>query len=77
MKKNNWLKIIQNLKMEYLKKKDIETAAEFREIENWLNFKHPIEEIFESNNSFNDVVKKELKKLERLKKLEQLNEKKK
>jgi len=70
----DWIKIISNLKWKKANDYDFVSAAEFREIEKWLEFKHPIEEIFENKNAYNEIVKKELLKLERRKKLEKINE---
>jgi len=70
----DWIRIIINLKEESLKIQDFSSATEFREIERWLKFKHPIEEIFENKNAYNEVVKRELLKMERKKKINKLNE---
>lgn len=68
--KSNYINIIWNLKVKYLEKGDYSTAADFREIENWLSF-NSIEEVFNHPHK-NEIVKSELKKLERRKKLENL-----
>ena len=66
----DYLEIIKKYKNKCAEQYDFESAAEFREIENWLNFKHPIEEIFENKLSYRKVVQIELLKLERRKKLD-------
>lgn len=68
----NWIEIIKTLKENSLKIQDFASATQYREIERWLTFKHPIEEIFENKSAYNKIVKYELKKLERRKKLEKL-----
>ena len=73
--KTDWIQIIINLKIEKANEHDFITASQFREIERWLKFNHSIEEIFENKNAYNEVVKKELIKLERRKKIEKINDK--
>lgn len=65
----DWIQIIKNLKEQKIKEQDFETAASFREIERWLEFNHSIEEIFDNKKSYNEIVQKELRRLERKKKL--------
>ena len=65
----DWIKIISNLKWKKANDYDFVSAAEFREIEKWLEFKHPIEEIFQNKTHYSKIVQKELIKLERKKKL--------
>ena len=71
----DWIKIIFKLRYEKATNYDFVSASQFSEIEKWLKFNHPIEEIFENKEAYNEVVKKELLKLERRKKIEKLNEK--
>jgi hypothetical protein len=70
----DWIQIIIDLKNERAYKyQDFVTAAEYYNIEKWLKFNHTIEEIFENKNSYCEIVKKELLKLERRKKLDKIN----
>jgi len=69
----DWIEIIKNLKQKYYNN-DYQTSLQFRDIEWWLKYKHPIEEIFENFHQYNKIVKKELKKLERKKKLYEIYE---
>ena len=70
----DWIKIIFNLKYEKASEYDFVSSAHFSDIEKWLKFNHPIEEIFQNKDAYNDIVKKELIKLERRKKLEKIND---
>ena len=69
----NWIEIICNCKNKSVEIQDFISATEFREIERWLNFNHSIEEIFENKNNYCDVVRKELEKFERRKKIYKLS----
>ena len=69
----DWIQIIYNLKEERFENLDYETAAQYRDIEKWLKFNHSIEEIFENKDSYCEIVKKELLKLERRKKIDKIN----
>ena len=71
----DWLQLIINIKDKKIEEQDFQSATIFRDIERWLKFNHPIEEIFDNKDSYNEVVKKELVKLERRKKIEKINDK--
>jgi hypothetical protein len=68
----DWFTIIGELKCKSLDIHDFPSAAQYREIQTWLTFNHKIEEIFEVKDKYNSIVKKELVKLERMKKLNKI-----
>ena len=69
----NWIQIFKKLKNKSIEIEDWDSAEQFREIERWLSYNHPIEEVFYNRTAYNEIVKIELLKLERRKKIYKIN----